>query len=1359
MNNTLHPHRLPLQRCVQKRNLEDALEPAQPLSDFSKLFAWVLLANPGAGKTDIFQTLSQIECGHYVTARDFVDLALPAGWQEPLFIDGLDEITAGDNAGSTPLGTMRTKLQRLGPPRFRISCREADWRGNADSKALERLAGEDNFAELHLTPLNHAQILTLIAHWLPCDEAQAQAFVREAKQRDLEGLLDNPQTLAMLVKAVGGSSHEWPLSKTQTYALACTQLVQELNDEHRANVIKNILPTDQILTSAGFLCAVMLLSGAAHISLQSLSQATDTSIVLSELLSTPAAPDGNNFQAALRTRIFRGDGAGRFWPVHRTIAEYLGALYVAQRIHAGLPTNRVLALMLGEDAGIVPELRGLHAWLAAVAPAALRRDLIARDPLGVVLNGDVRTFSRADKLALLEALRSEAQSDTSFRRQNWISHPFGALATPDMAGDFLDLLQADDRSPAHQALLDCVLDALLFGPPMFELTTALERLARDKTYWPSLRSAAVAVLIAYADAGTLWPVLMRLLTDVQNKSVDDPEDDILGRLLEALYPDHIPASALWQYFRQPKAKLRLGAYWLFWHSLPKNAKPEALPDLLDSLNASSFQLEGTHDDLHSRHIVGALLQDGVTHHGEHLSAERLHSWLSLGLSVDHSCALEEGHKTALQQWLGAHPAIYKALFEYGLSTPQSPDSNAFVHVWEIEEHLYGAPTPADAKAWYLSLAEDTANDELRRELLFRAFWYAERTEGPNSAISVLEHWAALHATDANWVATQLCQPYPPPDRRQGNIDAKLRREARKAEEDRQRLIFFAKTLPKFAAEPAHLGLLALVGETYLNFYGKSALSTPRERLLELLDHRPEWVELALHGLRQCLTRTDLPTASDIIDLNLKGSMYILAAPCLAAMAMRDSENPATTLSLDRATLVTVAAFHLTSLTNQDAPWFKRLVAQEPVIVAEVMQTMIRQQLAAQKEHVDGLYALAFDPDYATIARLITPELLIRLPARTRATQLGSLRFLVITLIRRLDNDLQSQIIAAKLAIPTMDVAQQAYWLTAGLLLEPQTYLEPIRAFVGKTQKRSTHVFALIHDMRERGGWEIDLPVATQRFLIGLLGPNTSPSWSRVNGIVKIETKISRYVESMIATLAGNPADEAMHALVELRSREDMKPWLDTFSRAIYDQRIARRKALFKPATVKQVCNTLANLQPASAADLWALTVDFLAQLIRQIRDSDKDIYDQYWDGKTPKSEERCRNVLLSALEPHLSKLDISVIPERQLADKKRADIGIISGLIHIPLEAKGEWHPELWKAIDKQLITQYCREPSSEGYGIYLVFWFTGQMKAMPTDGGTKPKTPQELQQRLTATLPEAMKHKIAVLVVDCSKPLLINSR
>ena len=44
-----------------------------------------------------------------------------------LFIDGLDEMRAGSGDPRAVLDRVWTALDTLGSPRFRISCREADW--------------------------------------------------------------------------------------------------------------------------------------------------------------------------------------------------------------------------------------------------------------------------------------------------------------------------------------------------------------------------------------------------------------------------------------------------------------------------------------------------------------------------------------------------------------------------------------------------------------------------------------------------------------------------------------------------------------------------------------------------------------------------------------------------------------------------------------------------------------------------------------------------------------------------------------------------------------------------------------------------------------------------------------------------------------------------------------------------------------------------------------------------------------------------------------------------------------------------------------------------------------------------------
>ena len=257
--------RLPIERKVCVRHEDGSLSEPELISHYTNVQAWVLLADPGAGKTDAFQALSQAEDGFYVSARNFVVLELPPNCRPPIFIDGLDEVSANTVAGTTALDQIRGKLQKLGTPNFRISCREADWRGSADSAAVQHLVGEGHFLELHLQPLGPKATIALVMHWQGTDASAAAVFIREAKKRDLEELLDNPQTLRMLVTA---TAKGWPTSKTQTYELACAQLVQEHNEEWLANTRNTRLPDDEILQAASYLCALMLLSGGASIARQ-----------------------------------------------------------------------------------------------------------------------------------------------------------------------------------------------------------------------------------------------------------------------------------------------------------------------------------------------------------------------------------------------------------------------------------------------------------------------------------------------------------------------------------------------------------------------------------------------------------------------------------------------------------------------------------------------------------------------------------------------------------------------------------------------------------------------------------------------------------------------------------------------------------------------------------------------------------------------------------------------------------------------------------------------------------------------------------------------------------------------------------
>ena len=110
------------------------------------------------------------------------------------------------------------------------------------------------------------------------------------------------------------------------------------------------------------------------------------------------------------------------------------------------------------------------------------------------------------------------------------------------------------RSQPHQAVVDCVLDALTNGHAMPSLAPQLEQFVRDKTFWPGLRTEALQILVNYAESEKKRPRLTGLLAEIDSNYVEDPEDELLGTLLQALYPNFISPTVVWKYFRRPKSE-------------------------------------------------------------------------------------------------------------------------------------------------------------------------------------------------------------------------------------------------------------------------------------------------------------------------------------------------------------------------------------------------------------------------------------------------------------------------------------------------------------------------------------------------------------------------------------------------------------------------------------------------------------------------------------------------------------------------------------------------------------------------------------------------------------------------------------
>ena len=324
---------------------------SQPMEIYRSKQAYVLLGDPGAGKTTAFKTESENnEDGFYITARDFLKFFDPEWHNKTLFIDGLDEVRAGKPDARVPFDEISSRLYELGKPRFRLSCRETDWLGKNDLENLNKVSPGSNVSLLRLDPLKDSDIKHVLESHPFVEDANG--FILKAQEIGIDGLLDNPQSLNLTITAVA-SGGRWPRSRLETYESACRELAKEHNKEHEIAADLVSFDRNQVLDAAGRLCTLMLISGSAGIRLRH-----------HQLDPEYLTPDKCDYEhpghlvAALSTKLFKADAEGRFVPVHRQIAEFLSARHLTLVIKNGLPVRRVFALVAGGDGMIVSELRG-----------------------------------------------------------------------------------------------------------------------------------------------------------------------------------------------------------------------------------------------------------------------------------------------------------------------------------------------------------------------------------------------------------------------------------------------------------------------------------------------------------------------------------------------------------------------------------------------------------------------------------------------------------------------------------------------------------------------------------------------------------------------------------------------------------------------------------------------------------------------------------------------------------------------------------------------------------------------------------------------------------------------------------------
>ena len=1006
---------------------------------------------------------------------------------------------------------------------------------------------------------------------------------------------------------------------------------RERNREHRLATL-HAMSREEVLAVAGRLCAVLLLTGEAE-------YAADDEAVDGQLpLTGFEEPSQKKIDAVYRTLLFDVRD-GRVTPRHRHVAEFLGGRYLA-RVVEELPVGRVLALVTGFDGGVVSELRGLAAWFAAFSVAA-RAEMVERDPLGVVLYGDVKGFSPADKKAVIGGLGGIAALDpASLTLYRETDARWGDLATEDMEPVFAAALAEAGADETREAVAVVVPEALANGARIPVIEALLLDGVRDGERALGIRELALKAYLNQSDDAAQK---VALANKIVAGEVSDPRDELLGKLLWDLYPGVVESETVADYFVAPKAQSSgwLAHFWLL--NVPRPSSSEQLEAVMDGLLASgrfeAVRDRGEDAQYQVRMIPGRLLWELLKR--GHPDVERVFDWLAVIDPRDHFDKAER-----IRNWFKDNSETFQAVFRMSVEREEDPDS-----LRRVGGRLMRMVGPPDGfSAWCLAEADTATDPRSASRFVHRAavHWDGEplwdEIEGrlvrrPGLVAEFMRAWEERQKR----IAALQGQPEP-------KVSARVQR---RLQAWGDAIAAEAQALKQNRVNAEFLYELARV---YFGLVPDVQGAGPRECLTELLGDE-SLVETVLRALAMTAERDDLPTAAEVLKAASERRMFHLSLPFMAGLEERGAPSDGTEVRLAVAILVTDGA------GDGDPAWYDG-------VVAEVLIEAAGRALRARDEVAWSLYRLT-DPGHAAVAELAVPAVLRSFPSRSTSKLLAVLRSLLrVGLV--CCRDAMPDLIEAKLASKRMTVGQRMYWLCAGLTTGKAAFVPWLRRWLDAGDvRRVRHVarFFVGHEWSEAIG---NLGADALGMLVQAVGGSYGPV-RRKSGrtyVVTTDMEVEAAVRDWIGVLAALPSRRATEILDELGADGSLSRWARELPHARTVQLEARRNATFSHASMEEVLGTLDGAMAANVGDVAALTVELLGALARQIRDGSTSDWRQYWKTgvEEPEHEDTCRDWLLSDLRHDLERYGLYGEEEGQYAEDKRSDIKVFGAGGAVPVE-------------------------------------------------------------------------------------------
>lgn len=1302
----------------------------------------IVLGEPGMGKSRLMEELGRKLGVKPVTAIRFINSNNPERLitlGKPLIIDGLDE--AMSRSEGDAIDAILSQLENANSPPFILSCRSREWQARSVSN-LSQLYGADPQI-LSLEPLDRGEARSFLSAQHPT--VNADEVLEHLAGHSLEDLYRNPLTLGLMGR-VAETDTQLPATRAALFKRVC-ELIWPEHDPDRQNEGLAQLAEEETLDAAGAIACGLLFAGAEAASMAGAAQVQQGDLRIADLEKLPKAQAA---RAIFSSKLFTGIGVSRAKPIHRVVAEYLGARWLARQAITSRAQRRLLSQFHGSG-GVPASLRGLHAWLAFHSPSMAER-VIAEDPYGVLRYGetDALTVRLAD--CLFESLCLLAQENPYFRAADWDSKTASGLMITGLK-DKINGIIASASAPAH--LRSLLIEGINGTQLAIALADTLESVLLSPERFYSERHDAAEALLPNRDRA-FWRRTIAVLTDQGGDDAPRLAKDLIQRI-DADVTDTQIATTLFAEMgliscplqgRKGDQTRTIRHYGQLLNTIPAPRLISLLTEIAEYsslISKGDWEHENDVADITAHLLVRAIDEDLVGPTDAPLL------WRCLGL-IEEAHRYNRNEKKTLAHRLAANDVLRRAIQEHALSQHRRKDSVLMTEMSLRYRLVPISAQPGDLVAIFDRFAAGDLKDETLRQDwmdLVRLGW------GPNGLDPSVRAAAEKFRRGDKQLGDFLRKLENPK-----KAPWLIRQEREEANRARKRSVAFEiqrRELEKVrdGLRAGELRAILSTAQAYLGVFSDlSREISPTERLAEWVGERLR--DDALLGFEAVLHRSDLPTSAEIADGFARGTIYNFGYPIMAGLYERIRSGKGISdlpYSLKQAALL---------LCYNDNGW--NLEGEQDQVLAaletEVIPTLearkafarlwIEPALAAGNEHVSGLYKLAHDADWQATGAALAAEWLTSFSSVPEPIEVG----LVDCLTYGGALDALRIVADARSKSVFRNFDHLLSWLAIDVLVRFDA-IKPDLAEIGV--HHPDFLWFLRNRLRfERRGGMLAVTVAQAEWIITEFREQWPHAVLRGSGSGDInDYDATEFLRSLIGRIANDTSVEAAAAMARLIAGPK-DSYADLIRHMAAEQRQKRAEEDFSPLAPSNLAELLHDGPPGNVEDLKAVVREEMEVAQKKLIGDDLDTVVEFWtDAGYPRDENRCRDRLAALIGPELARYDIQRITEADMPQNKRADLAFAHKAMQLPMEVKGQWHPNVWDAAAGQLDIQYLIDWRSEQRGIYCVLWFgdvlaaSGRRLRAHPDGLSAPKTAKEMLNMLIQRIPESRRAHIDVVVLD----------